>query len=226
MNRVLALASFLLCAVVTTQAQESSSNKVINRFEFVAGPSFSMNTGYLGNYDSKIGYSLGIGYYIKLSNSFSLNLRTLYELKGSAAKHSYGLHDDNGMVDIDETTTTKLNYMTFYLLPTFQLGRNKNIYINAGGYFSVPRRINVNTYRTRSDTGELISNDTNSDINYFDPGYDAGVSFQIGYAFKVSDKFQLMVQAFSNRGLIDLYNPSIGSQRNNTFGLTLSLRMR
>ena len=57
---------------------------------------------------------------------------------------------------------------------------------------------------------------------HFDPTFDAGVSFLIGYSFKVSDKSQLMLQAFSNRGVVDLHNYSIGSQRNNTFGLLVS----
>lgn len=226
MLKGIALASFILHFVVAAYAQEPSSNKILNRFELVVGPSFSKNTGYLPNYDSKAGYSVGVGYYQKLSKSFSLNFRSLYESKGSAATYSYGLTDVNGTVETDDKYTTKFKYLTFYVLPTLQLGRNKNIHISAGGYYSFLQKLSVNSYRTRTDTGEFISEDTNTDKDYFSPDYDAGVSFQIGYSFKVSDKSRLMLQAFSNRGLIDLTNPSIGSQRNNTFGLLLSFGMR
>ncbi len=153
-------------------------------------------------------------------------MRSLYEMKGSVATYSYALLDVNSFVQIDAKYTTEFKYLTFYVLPTLQLGRNKNIHISAGGYYSFLQKLSVNSYLTNRDTGEFISEYTNTDRNYFSPNYDAGVSFQIGYSLKVSDKSQLMLQAFSNRGLIDLHNGWIGSQRNNTFGLMLSLRRR
>lgn len=226
MCKIIALASSIFYFTVSANAQEVASNKFLNRFELVAGPSFSNNSGYLSDYDSKAGYSFGVGYYQNLSKSFSLNFRFLYEMKGSAATYSYGVTDVNGSVDMDDKYTTKFKYLTFYVLPTLQLGRNKNIYVSAGGYYSFLQDLSVNSYRTRSDTGEFISEDTTNDKNYFDPTYDAGVSFQIGYSLKVTEKSQLMLQAFVNRGLIDLYNASIGSQRNNTIGLMLSFRKR
>ena len=226
MYKSLAVTTFTVCAVLAANAQEFSSSKISSRFEFIAGPSFSNNSGYLNDYDSKIGYSIGVGYYQKLSSSFSLNFRSLYEMKGSVATYSYGVADDIETIEVDDTYTTKFNYLTFYLLPTLQIGRNKNIYISAGGYYSFLHRLSVNSYQTRSDTGEFLSDNTTTDKNYFDPGYDAGVSFQLGYSFKVSDKCQLMLQSFINRGLIDLHNDAIGSQRNNTFGLLLTMRIR
>lgn len=226
MYRIIALASSILCFVSGTSAQEFSFNNILNRFELVAGPSFSQNTGYLSEYDSKTGYSFGVGYYQKFSKSFSVNLRSLYEMKGSAATYSYGLTTNNSTVEMNDKYTSKFNYLTFYMLPTLQLGRNKKIHISAGGYYSFLRKLSVNSYRTDRGTGQFISEYTNTDMNYFDPKYDAGVSFQVGYSFDVSDKIQLMLQAYSNRGLVDLYNNSIGSQRNNTFGLMLSFRTR
>lgn len=226
MSKVIALISLILCFVIAANAQESSSNKILSRFELVAGPSFSKNSGHLSDYGSKAGYSFGVGYYQKISNSFSLNFRSLYEMKGSTATYSYGLTDTNGTVEMTDKYTTQFKYLTFYALPTLQLGRNKNIYISAGGYYSFLQKLSVNTYSTNRNTGEFISENMTTDKNYFSPKYDAGVSFQIGYSFKVSDKNQLMLQAFSNRGLVDLYNPAMGSQRNNNFGLMFSLRMR
>jgi len=225
MVKVIALIPLILCFVVAVNAQESASGKILNRFELVAGPSFSKNSGYLSDYDSKAGYSFGVGYYQHISKAFSINLRSLYEQKGSSAYY-YGLTDNNGPVEMTDKYTTKFNYLTFYALPTLQLGRSKNIYLSAGGYYSFLQKLSLNRYSTNTDTGEFISEYTNTNKNFFDPSFDAGVSFLIGYSFKISDKSQLMLQAFSNRGLVDLYNPAIGSQRNNTFGLMLSLRIR
>ncbi len=226
MRKVFGLLSLILCCGAVANAQESTPNTIHNRFELVAGPTFSKNSGYLSDYDSKAGYSFGIGYYQPISKSFSINLRSLYETKGSAATYSYGLTDVNGTVEMTDVYTTKFNYLTLYVLPTYRLGRNKNMHISAGGYYSFLQKLSVTTYSTNRDTGEFISEKTTTDKNYFSPKYDAGISFQIGYSFNVSDKNQLMLQAFSNRGLVDLYNPSMGSQRNNTFGLILSLRFR
>ena len=226
MFKVILLSSSMLYFVAAANAQEFPTENIINRFELVAGPSFSKNTGYLGHYDSKTGYSFGAGYYQHFNKSFSVNLRALYEMKGSAATYQYGIVEANGMIEINDRYTTKLKYISFYLLPTLNLGRNKNIHISAGGYYSFLGKVNVNSYRTNASTGEFISEYANGDKNYFHPNYDAGMSFQIGYSFRVSDKSQLMLQAYSNRGLIDLSNPSIGSQRNNTFGLMLSFRTR
>ena len=227
MFKNITLASFILHFVVAASAQESPSNKILNRFELVAGSSFSKNKGYLPDHDSKTGYSVGVGYYQQLSNAFYVNFRGLYESKGSAATTRYGLVDMNGSsVEIDETYTTDFKYLTFYVLPTVQLGRNKNIHIGAGGYYSFLHRLSVTSYRTNSDTGEFISESTNTDEGYFSPDYDAGVSFQIGYSFKVGNNCRLMLQAFSNRGLVDLHNNWIGSHRNNNFGLLLSFKMQ
>jgi hypothetical protein len=132
----------------------------------------------------------------------------------------------NGSVEMDEAYTTDFKYLTFYVLPTVQLGRNKNIHVGAGGYYSFLHRLSVTSYRTNSDTGEFISESTSTDEGYFSPNYDAGVSFQIGYSFKVGDKCRLMLQAFSNRGLVDLHNYWIGSHRNNNFGMLLSFKMQ
>jgi len=225
MVKVIALIPLILCFVVAVNAQESASGKILNRFELVAGPSFSKNSGYLSDYDSKVGYSFGVGYYQHISKAFSINLRSLYEQKGSSAYY-YGLTDNNGPVEMTDKYTAKFNYLTFYALPTLQLGRSKNIYLSAGGYYSFLQKLSLNRYSTNTDTGEFISEYTNTNKNFFDPSFDAGVSFLIGYSFKISDKSQLMLQAFSNRGLVDLYNPAMGSQRNNTFGLMLSLRIR
>jgi hypothetical protein len=227
MYKIVSVALFILCAAFAAKAQESLSKKIIGRFELVAGPSFSRNNGYLPEYGSKIGYSFGLGYYQAISKSFSINLRSLYEVKGSAAKYSYYRSDaSNDGIDIDEKYTTKFKFLTFYVLPTLQLGRNKNIHVSAGGYYSFLHKLSVTRHSTRGDNGAFISEDEHTDKNYFAPQYDGGVSFQIGYSFKVSDKTQLMLQAFTNRGLVDLHNNAIGSQRNNTFGMQLSLRMR
>jgi hypothetical protein len=227
MNKVVALAFLLSCVVISATSQDKPSHKFLNKFELVAGPSFSKNNGYLPNYDSKTCYSLGIGYYQNLSKSFSVNLRSLYEWKGSSVIYHYGEVDLNSnLTEINDRYTTKLKYLTFYLLPTLQLGRNKNIHISAGGYYSFLQKLSVTSYRTRMDNGAFISQYENTDKKYFTPDHDAGVSFQIGYAFNISNKSQLMLQAFSNRGLVDLHSGWIGSQRNNTFGLLLALRMR
>jgi hypothetical protein len=121
MYKIITLASSILCVIVLAKAQEGKSNKILNRFELVAGPSFSNNSGYLPDYDSKAGYSFGVGYYQNLSKSFSFNFRISYEMKGSAATYSYGLTDDNGNVDLDDKYTIKFKYLSSFrrtLLPT------------------------------------------------------------------------------------------------------------
>ncbi len=227
MFKGITLVSFLLVFIITANAQESPSNNILNRFEFVVGPSFSKNKGYLPDHDSKTGYSVGVGYYQKFSKSFYLNFRTLYESKGTSATYPFGLSNmDGSIVNIDDKSTSEFKYLTFYLLPTLKLGRNKNIHIGAGGYYSFLQSLSVTSYRTNSDTGEFISENTSTDKGYFSPDYDAGVTFQVGYSFKVSDKYRLMLQAFSNRGLVDLHSSWIGSHRNNNFGLLLSFKMQ
>jgi hypothetical protein len=221
------LASFILLFVVAASAQESPSNKILNRFELVAGPSVSKNKGYLPDHDSRTGYSVGVGYYQKLSKSFYLNFRTLYESKGTAATYRASVANmDGSSVNIQDKYTSEFKYLTFYLLPTLKLAPKKNIHIGAGGYYSFLRRLSVTSHRTNHDTGELIWYNTRTDESFFTPNYDAGVTFQIGYSFKVNDKCRLMLQAFSNRGLVDLHSNWIGSHRNNNFGLLLSFKMQ
>ena len=227
MYKLTALTFALLFLVVFAEAQDSSSGKIISRFELVGGPSFSSNTGYLSNYESRVGGSFGVGYYQKLYRSFSLNVRALHELKGSVGNYPLGTSDGNGnVVEVNDEYSTRFSYLTLYLMPALQLGKNKNIYVSAGGYYSFLHKLSVTKVSTNSETGELIEETTTNDKNYFDPKFDAGVTFQLGYAFKVSNKCQMMLQVFANRGLVDLHNDTFGSQRNNTYGILLSLRMR
>jgi len=217
--------SFLFIVTVAT-AQESPSKEIINRFELVGGPSVSNNTGEAEEYESKIGGSIGVGYYQKIYKSFSLNIRALHEWKGSAFDYPTTL--SNGTINVNYKFTTKFSCVSLYLMPTLQLGRNKNIYVGAGGYYSLLYRMSVGVYETNTDTGEVIEDDTYSN-NYLDPIYvrDGGATIQLGYAFKVSEKYQLMVQGFANRGLVDIDGNWLGgSQRNNNYGILLSVRMR
>ena len=224
MTRFIVLTLLILCFSFIIDAQESSSRKILNRFEFVLGSSLSNNSGYLNEYDSKVGYSIGLGYYQKLSNSVSLNLRSFYETKGSAADYNYTLSDGKNNYELTDIYTTQFKYLTFNLLPTLQLGRNKNIYLSAGGYYSFLLGLSVKTYTTNRGTNGFFSENTNTDKNYFDRTFDAGVNMLVGYSFKISEKSQLMFQVFCNRGLVDLDNPKFGSQRNNAFGLMSSFR--
>jgi hypothetical protein len=226
MYKIIALTSILVSFAIAADAQESYP-KILSRFELIAGPSFSKNNGYLPDYKSKTGFSFGVGYYQNLSKSFSINMRTLYETKGSSVVYQYNLTDlNNNSVDVDNRYNTKFKYLTFYLLPTLQLGKTKNIHLSAGGYYSFLQKLSVTSYSTRTDNGAFISEYENNSKNYFTPNFDAGLSFQLGYAFNISKKSQLMLQAFANRGLVDLHNDAFGSQRMNTYGLQLSFRMR
>lgn len=216
----------LICSSIAVKAQEEKTEyDDMRRFELVLGPSFSMNTGYLRDYKSKYGYELGIGYYLPVAKSFMINARLLYEQKGSTAVYKYTLYDVNKSVTpTREEITSRFNYFTLYVIPTFQLGPKKNILIGAGAYYSYLRKLNVRTDRTRSDNGDFISRSSFDQREFFDPTYDAGVTFQVGYKFNVNSKLRMSIQAFSNRGVKDLYSGSIGSQRNNTFGILLGFR--
>lgn len=223
----LTLTLSLLFIVVVATAQEFSSEKVINRFELVGGPSLSRNTGEGEDYESKLGASFGVGYYQKVYKSFSLNMRLLHESKGSTFNYPSFFSHGTNQIDINYRFTTKFKALTFYLTPTLQLGRNKNIYVGAGAYYSLLHKMSVSVYKTITDTGEVIEEGT-SEKNYLDPIYvrDGGVTFQFGYAFKVSPKCQLMIQGFANRGLVDINANWLGSQRNHNYGILLSARMR
>jgi hypothetical protein len=228
MRKTIALTSFLFCIALVAHAQQPSWRTALGKFELVAGPSFSQNTGYLGNdnYQSLNGGAIGLGYYIPVGKSFSINLRGLYERKGSVAIMRYGLGDQNGITtNINAEVTSRFTYLTGYVIPTFHFGQKKNIHIGAGGYYSYLYSLHVNFYNTRMDNGEFISESNYDQKSYYQPDYDAGVTFQLGYSFTLFDQVKLTTQAFSNRGLKDLYNGSIGSQRNNTFGLLVSLRL-
>jgi hypothetical protein len=226
MSKVIGLIFIAVLYTISASAQKKKLESLFSRFELVGGGSFSKNSGYLSDYGSVAGFSLGVGYYQKLSNSVSLNFRSLYETKGSTATYNYALSDGNEVNGLTDKYTDKFNYLSFYVLPTFDFGKNKNFHVSAGGYYSLLQNLSVNTYTTNQATGAFINEYTTNDIGYFSPKYDAGVSFQFGYSFNMNDRNQLMIQAFGNRGLVDLYNPQMGSQRNNTCGLTLSFRRR
>lgn len=225
MKKVLILATTVLCFVTSILAQESAPNQILRKFEIVAGPSFSKNKGYLSNYDSKIGYSIGVGTSAKFSKSFSVNFRSLYEFKESAASYSFSRSDANNVsLMLTDKYTNRFNYLTFYALPTLQLGSNKRIHISAGGYYSLLLKDNINIYTIESENNNFFSEYNISNEFSFKQKYDAGISVLIGYSFKVGDKSQLLLQAFGNRGLVDISYVLFGSQRNNTFGLLSTFR--
>jgi hypothetical protein len=219
------LVSWLLLAFAFI-ANAQDENKILKRFELVVGPSQSRNTG-SNIYEPKYGYSLGIGYDQPLHKIFSLNLRVLYEQKGSTSKlRSIVTEADGSITPLTDKYTTKLNYITFYLIPTFHLGPNKNIHIGIGPYYSFLQSLSLNIHRTRTYDGLFISVRTEHPKNYFNSNHDAGGTFQIGYSFNVGDNLGLTVQGFYNSGGVGLYNLNFGEQRNNDWGVLVIAKIR
>jgi hypothetical protein len=173
----------------------------------------------------KNGYSFGLGIYHAYSKSFEVNMRALWELKGSrTSQYTYLKSTSNGITTItDETRTmnTNFNYFTFSALPTFLIGANKHFIIGAGAYYSILKKADV--LITHMDhLSQSIKIENYRDLQNFSPKYDIGISFFIGYSIPFGGRLKVSGQVFYNLGIVDQYDPWNENQRNNNIGFMLA----
>jgi hypothetical protein len=118
---------------------EKNKNQIQNKkIQLIIGPSLLYPIGTFNDENNPrrvmMGYSFGIGFQKLQSNKFEVMLRLLYERKGY--KTEYINIDSIGNVS-NVYNTQNLTYLSFNLLPSIFLNKEKKSKLIAGAYFSL-----------------------------------------------------------------------------------------
>lgn len=214
--------SFILIDI-TLPAQPVSGtgqDRIISRFEFAAGVSRSMNSGYY-DFLPKYGYSLGIGVVHAFSPSFELGLRTLWEMKGSKMEqHNYGV-SESGPIDKTRSIDTEFNYVTFAIAPVFRTGKKKRIFLGAGGYYSLLKSGTIEESEIDHITNTTTTH-RHVDLRNLSTKYDAGAMAFFGYSLFNTKSGYASAQLVYSKGLIDVTDVWNHYQRNDSFMLMVT----
>lgn len=212
--------------------------RLIDKVEVFVAPSLSFNHGnkFIENYKDenitntrllKPGYVLGIGGYHSLSNRLDLNIRLLYEQKGTKNELNTPSLPDGRIISLDNYS---YNYLTIIAAPQITIDRKMNFVISAGVYYSRIKEIKGTT--KLSDTNGIVNSEGSFNGRYFydlsDDGirqgfawmpnlssiekYDIGVVVSVGYKIPLKEKHIIVVQLQDNFGIQSI-------NKNNPYGL-------
>ncbi|MCG2612082.1 PorT family protein [Flavobacterium sp. SM15] len=187
----------LIISSFTLQAQKKNNVKVgIN-----TGLNYTNIWGsyYANDSHPQVGYVLGVGFDISLSNNFSFITNFNYERKSfyvNEAPVFSGFTGSSWPSDIK--SVTKFDYLTVPLLLKFKFDGEYSPFINAGPFISVP--LNVTNYYDGTKN--------NLDFNKLFGGNNMGISLGIGYEFELSKTNSLSLELRDDFGLTEVNNAS------------------
>jgi len=220
----LLIPKFYLCAQDKPDIQKLSSKRLIDKLEFVVGPSLCFNHGnmfinnFKGNYANgnyvqnrritKVAYSIGAGAYHSVSKWLDVNARVLWEQKGSRAELNIpfsAVNNDREFITSEYT----YNYLTIYLAPRILIGGKNKLAISCGGYYSTIKDEKV--HESIHDTKNVFAptEGTLMGRSWYVLGSDGGI---------VSSSFIPGMQSFEKNSFgasVGIsYSTSIGGQHN------------
>lgn len=237
----LSILPFILIPIlgVSQQApdfQAATSRRFIDRIEFVAGPSFSFNSGnkFVDNYKddlmenkrlTKVGYSVGAGLYHPINSWLGVNGRILWEQKGSNAELNVPLNPVNNDARQIIQSIYTYEYLTFAILPQAHLGNRRRLILSVGGYYSIINSVegyekvlttddnvtlegkfNGRSLRGFSATGEVNAISFIPGLQSFVEN-DYGITLGIGYLIGIGSQNSMIIQLVDNFGLQNINKP-------------------
>lgn len=220
---------FLLIAANVCYSQSSSlqrheRRKIFSAYEIVVGGGLLKNSGYQMQYFvPKFGYSVGVGAYHTFTNSFDLNVRLTYDLKGSRAEEYSGPPPSRppNPVTASYVIESDFHYLTITALPTFTVGIKKNILLGGGCYYSFLRKYKIQESDVLSN-GQVNASSSTYKYPKLNGQSDMGICAFMGYRFKLIKTTTGTIQFFFNRSIQDVDDPIAGWQRHKSFMLMFS----
>jgi hypothetical protein len=180
---------------------EKNKNQIQNKkIQLIIGPSLLYPIGTFNDENNPrrvmMGYSFGIGFQKLQSNKFEVMLRLLYERKGY--KTEYINIDSIGNVS-NVYNTQNLTYLSFNLLPSIFLNKEKKSKLIAGAYFSL---LTQNAFEQKAFLNGQYSFSyfVNNVKDRFDT-YDYGISFGVCQTKYISENIDIGLQLLGNFGL-------------------------
>jgi hypothetical protein len=214
--RVLAIsfsfAATAACAQAQTELDTLMPRKFIKQIQFFVGPNISNFWGNNSIQDQVINiqHCAGMGLSHPLNKSFDLQVKLLWELKGSKMDYQATFYDQN-----NEPLTwrfiqgTRLEYLTGSLTFNYYFSKRHKFYSGVG--MSLSYLLKQETYTKQFDisSGNQISYYNSKTYWYRD--VDAGCVMVIGFNQKLGLKTFFTTQLLGNIGIVDIISPEISN---------------
>jgi hypothetical protein len=234
MNKKTLTIILLLFSVFRSYSQIDQSyelpkaRRFIDRFEVFVGSNLSFNNGskFVENYkddfientrNSKIGFGLGVGAYHPISNRIGMQVRLMYEAKGTDSKMTTPTLEINSKYDY--------RFLTLSIAPQILIGENKKFVGSLGAYLSRIQSCKGDIRVVDIQSGALFNSNfegrqirelrPNGSTNSLTivPGLQSfeenefGLIISFGYLLKISSKSELLIQLQNNFGLSSINKP-------------------
>lgn len=255
---LLSVTTYTLFGQSSGNLESSNPKSFTNRVEVLIGPNLSLNNGnmfienYRGEYEDnnyvsnkrllKTGYQFGAGFYHSLGNKIDLNIRLLYEQKGTKNELNNPLNpvnDDTRQITLDEYD---YNYLTLNVSPFIYLGPKGKWSISVGLYYSKIKNLkgSSESYNTRDNQvleGSFegryfyhLREDGGMDGFSWNPyltsieTYDFGMTCSASHRVSVNQKYSILIQLQGNYGLqnINKDNPYGLREKNHSIAFIIS----
>ncbi|HZX74204.1 MAG TPA: porin family protein [Cyclobacteriaceae bacterium] len=188
----------------------------IKDIEIIAGPNIGMLRSSMINqstetkltFDSKIGYSMGIGSNYFFNEKFSLGARLLYQR--TTVRGDFPFEYGNGKGNLE--LTTSFDYISLPIMARYTIGNKMKFSGEVGGFVNYLLNSNVSNYFVYNSMTPTYAEATGQYKN-FDAGLSLGLSSQVPLSKKLSAKLSV----YDNYGLVDISdieNPAIPNRQN------------
>jgi hypothetical protein len=190
------------------------SKRFIDKIEIFAGPNLSFNYGnmFIENYNDdnvtnkrllKSGYAFGLGVYHPIKDRLYVNMRFLYEEKGTNSEMiTPGLQINSKYI---------YKYLSASIAPRVLFGKNKKLALSFGIYFSRIQSAKGDiTVLDRQNDQTFISSFYGRQVRELRPdGSTASISIGFGYSLNISQKSSATIYIADNLGLLNINKPVI-----------------
>ncbi len=222
--------AYALKAQSPQDLKQPEPKRFIDKIEIFAGPNLSFNYGnmFIENYKDdnvtnkrllKLGHAFGLGVYHPIQDRLDINLRFLYEEKGTNSEMvTPGLQINSDYL---------YKYLSASMAPRILFGKRKKLELSFGLYYSriqsvkgditVLDRQNDQTFISSfygRQVRELRPDGSTASISYL-PGlqsfeeYDFGITIGFGYSLNLSQKSSVTIYLTDNLGLLNINKPVI-----------------
>jgi hypothetical protein len=205
----------ILALLISIQLFSQDNNtKRIRLGVNVGTNSFDLNKDdFFDKYEKKIGYSFGVSLEYIINEKISVITNLNFDRKIMQLENfRYREIDGN---DYTATDKLKFSYLNIPLILRYYVVNKA--FINLGGFYN--HSLNIENDTSVNETGESTTLFQHENII---EKYDYGISFGLGYKFKLNEKNYLTLELRDDLGLANIAMPSTIKLKTNTIKLLLN----
>ncbi|MEO5980122.1 MAG: porin family protein [Chryseolinea sp.] len=204
------------------------SDRVVSEWETLAGASVNNPTVLESSKPSrktKLGPFVALGVTHRFSEKFALNVKGVYEVKGTRSKMHELDFTFNPPSDQYAKQEINLTYAEIIILPRYYPSKKVNAFFSMGPYFGylLSEKVRNEVFLNGVSIVNSFSKLPSDKKNYRD--MDFGITANIGYSKKLSKRLNSTIQVLYSRGFDSTNRPTAGTLVNSSLEICVGLSL-